>query len=341
MPEIIQNVACQDTYSDAASIGPAKFVKLFTFLVSGNPVFATFWKLQYGDDNAEPVLEGIERFFQTGSIVSVDQIAGAKFRNANPGANAIITAELAFVGDPLIGFQSTGIALPTTVVGAITRQIFLVNGTYVPPTGVTAILVECIGGGGGGGGTAATGAGQAAAAGGGGGGGYSASVFPVSAIPVGGATVGVGVGGAGGVGVNGTVGGKTQFGPNGASYQVAAFGGAAGIGGAAVAPPIVGGSAVVGGSSALAIGDITADGGESGAGMCFGVGGSNQIGGFGGSAAGPYGGGGGIPAGPGGSAPAAGGQYGGGGSGAVAPQSVAARTGGAGANGILVITEFH
>lgn len=105
------------------------------------------------------------------------------------------------------------------------------SGTYTPPAGCVALLVECIAGGGAGGGSVATGAGQTAPASGGGGGAYASKVI---ASPAASYAYVVGAGGAGVSGGNGNSGADSTF---GAGIVVAKGGG--GGNGAAVNTPWV------------------------------------------------------------------------------------------------------
>lgn len=110
MPELLTNVAVQDQYSLGATLGPALDVEQLTFQVFTNPVFGKFFKPQFGDDNrAAPIEEAVERFFPVGTLLSVAGCAGVQFRNANAGFPATVNAEIAFKGDPLFDYQSSGL----------------------------------------------------------------------------------------------------------------------------------------------------------------------------------------------------------------------------------------
>ena len=92
---------------------------------------------------------------------------------------------------------------------SIQKTIILSNGTYTTPTGCKAILIEAIGAGGGGGGALGASS-QASAASGGGAGGY---VIRFESPPSATYSVTIGTGGAGGIGAaNGTDGNGTDFG---------------------------------------------------------------------------------------------------------------------------------
>lgn len=199
--------------------------------------------------------------------------------------------------------------------------------SYTPTAGTTAIQVELIGAGGGGGGTSAP-ATNGSAGGGGGSGGY---VKFMIANPVGPYTVAVGLGGAGGAGAIGSPGGVTTF-TNGVTYT--AGGGSGGAKGNA-SYAVGGGAGGVNAGGAL----ISINGNPGGVGVgtgatgaASGPGGSSVIGGGGVSIAltntgGPVTGTAGFT------------NSGAGGSGGVTVGNAAA-TGGAGANGVIIITEY-
>ena len=201
-------------------------------------------------------------------------------------------------------------------------QVFTASGTYTPTPGTTTVIVEVQAGGGAGGGTQATGASQVAAGSGGGAGGYAKKRITSGFA---GAAVTVGVGGAVATGANGGNGNSSSFG--------AILSATGGIGGS-LGPAAVGDNRTVGGAT----------GGT-------GTGGSINIsGGFG--RPGVYstqalgGEGGGTPFGSGPIMPGANSNgpnatnYGAGGSGAATFASQVAYTGGAGAAGIVIISEY-
>ncbi len=216
--------------------------------------------------------------------------------------------------------------------GEIGRQVISAGTvTYTPTPGTLAILVECIGGGGGGGGTT-TAAASAAAGGGGGGGGYSASYIlnpGTQAI-----TVAVGTGGLAGnsSGGNGGTGNDTNFN----SGVVLGKGGGGGLGqtaGSALLYAAGGG----GGLESTGAGDVKLRGGDGQAGVTnTGLIGSSGEGGGGAGALGGGGGVGKVAAGAG----VGGGTYGAGGSGGLVLNNSTAVAGGAGGNGLMVITEY-
>ncbi|HAH33036.1 MAG TPA: hypothetical protein DCL44_12055 [Elusimicrobia bacterium] len=193
--------------------------------------------------------------------------------------------------------------------------------TYTPPVNLLYATVEVVGAGGGGGGAVALNA----SAGGGGGGGYARKTFAYSAIGT--PLITVAAGGAQGP-VNGaTVAAQT---PGSTSFGalLTATGGGGGSGCAAVNTARPGGAGGVG-----TLGDINlkGDAGDSGrasalpARIASGKGGASHMGGGGLGVA--------NATGPGNT----GGNYGGGGSGAL---GATANLGGAGAPGIVIITEF-
>lgn len=204
------------------------------------------------------------------------------------------------------------------------------NGTWTCPAGVTSVTVECWGAGGGGGGRTSNGGGA-----GGGGGAYAKS--SVTVIPGNSYAIAVGVGGAGSSGASGASstaknGGNSSF----AVSQVVAQGGFG------VASNTI--TAGNGGSTASSTGQIKHAGGNGSAGGN--TNGNNGGAGGGGAGRTDHGNGidhGGLYAGNGGGTQTSsnsngnsGSTYGGGGGGA--KRTGSNRTGGAGANGLVVIT---
>jgi hypothetical protein len=213
------------------------------------------------------------------------------------------------------------------------RTVFTSTGTYTPTAGVWYIEVEVVGSGGGGGGTASSVAGSSSLAGGGGGGGYAKKKILASAL---GATetVTINNAGAGGVGANpGGAGGTVSFGahcsasgggagpsgPSSSGSMVSRVGGAGGTG--TGGDVNVAGSAGGTGYSGTDVWVVPSTGGTSG--MGFGAGAQNS-GTSGVSSNGT-----------------AGSLYGGGGSGSYARGTGASSgTGGAGAKGVVIVTEY-
>lgn len=222
----------------------------------------------------------------------------------------------------------------TLPIGAmkVVTQVFTGNGTYTytPTTSMQYCIIEVIGAGGGGGGCPATAAGTVSAGGGGGAGGYARKT--VTSATIGGSqTITIGAGGAGGVG--------NAAGSAGTTSSVGA---------------IVSATGGNGGANAAAAGVTTVNGGSPGIGSSGDINISGGAGypSFGVSSGGPA-----IASGSGGIANLGGGSvsisgtsthnngnvgqnYGSGGSGGGNTNSQSAANGGAGADGIVVITEF-
>lgn len=201
--------------------------------------------------------------------------------------------------------------------------------TYTPTVGMAYCIVEMVGGGGGGGGAAATVAGQSACGGGGGAGGYYRQIFTGATIGAG-VPITIGAGGAGAASGNntGTSGADSVF------NSFHAVGGVGGGGGASSATAFFRNGSAGGGAAA---GIASATGGHGGTGMnlgalniAFGGVGGNSFFGQGGQAPANNNGNAGVGYGSGGS---------GGSSGSVNTSNVAA-SGGAGQDGICVVTEF-
>lgn len=218
-------------------------------------------------------------------------------------------------------------SVPVGIGGFASRQILTsgTGSTYTKPSNVTSIFVEVVGGGGGGGGCASSAAGTSSG-GGGGGGGY-ANLYIASAAST--YTYTVGAGGAGGTaGTNtGSAGTTTTF---GASLE--AFGGQGGTGGSNIANTAIAFSGLGGLSGDGVNADIGIHGQTGFAGLHIlgaflaGTGGASWYSGT----TSP----GGLGTGPSGL------DFGGGGGGAATSGSSTA-AGGVGANGIIVVWEYH
>jgi len=209
------------------------------------------------------------------------------------------------------------------------KQTVIEQGTtsYTTPTGCRAIFVECVGGGAAGGGVidAAT---NSAAGGGGGGGAYSTKFIVAPKLTA--YTVAVGAGGTGNSGADGNVGGDTTF---DSPSVCTAKGGLAGKVDT-VATLHAGGLGGGGGPRSGGVGDFKSEGAPGGYGSSFAA--AQAVGGQGG----PSVFGSGAPSVKTASDGGAAALYGGGGGGAVNLSSDAAHTGGAGAHGVIIVTEY-
>jgi hypothetical protein len=212
-----------------------------------------------------------------------------------------------------------------------TQQIFTSDGTWNRPSGCRKVLVEVLGGGGGGGGCAGTAGSQGAAGGGGGGGGYASKLIDVTAIST--AAVVVGEGGSGGSAGNNTGStGETSSWDDGTN-TVSAAGGVGGSGSGALSGDRFGGAPGAAGSGSG--GTVNADGSLGTWGFVS-VSANNAVGGSGGPSR--FGGG---AKGSSNAAGSASGPYGGGGSGGSINASGASKAGGAGSDGIVIVTEYY
>lgn len=208
--------------------------------------------------------------------------------------------------------------------GLLNVRYFTSSGTYTPTPGTSYVIVEVQGAGGGGGGAPATGASQFGAGGGGGGGGYARKKITSGFS---GATLTVGASGSGNSGATGSPGGSTSFGA-----LVSATGG---LGGTSAGPSGANFVAEGGDGGTSTSGEININGQVGNRGVTFsslsytigGYGGNSQngSGGFAATAAN-----GGIGTG-----------YGAGGGGTSNPPSSTAKSGGAGAPGIIIVWEFN
>ena len=212
--------------------------------------------------------------------------------------------------------------------GSVVTQVFTGSGTYTPTTGMVNCIIECVGGGGAGGSVGSAAAGYFVSAAGGGGGGYARKYSTASAIGAN-QTVTVGTGGTpGAAGAN--------PGGNGADTSVGSI--CIGKGGTGGGSNTGGGTYPAGGAGGVAgTGDLTFPGraGEGGPVDVFTDTTRNSSGGssyFGAGA--PQG----VTATQ--SDGATGSVYGGGGSGATSRNAGANQAGGAGAAGVVIITEY-
>lgn len=201
---------------------------------------------------------------------------------------------------------------------------------YPDYPGLRAVLVECQGGGGQGGGAPATGAGQLGAGGGGSGGVYARSLVLVSNLDTTEAIT-VGAGGTGAAaGATGNAGDDSVF--DTISGEVRGKGGnGGGVGGPTTGPTLVGSPADVPSGS---VGDfiVLGDDGDFGTGL-------NTV--RGGRGGGSFFGGQQRPANSTSTDGAGASPWGGGGAGASNGASQPARTGGAGSQGIVIVSLFY
>ena len=235
--------------------------------------------------------------------------------------NGIIQSTMGGVKFPDGSVQTTASAGASGAIESVKNQVFTSNGTYTPSVGMAYCSVRLIGGGGGGGGSTASDTG----AGGGGAGGSAEGIFTAVAIGTS-QTVTIGAGGSGGTAGNhaGSSGGTTSFG-----ILMNGDGGSGGTGAASGSTSSPGGA---GGTASG--GDIQYTGAYGGNGVASTAGNQFTIGGNGGS--GIFGGGG--RGGNGGSGVEAGVSYGSGGGGG--SSALANMAGAAGANGVVIITEY-
>jgi hypothetical protein len=238
---------------------------------------------------------------------------------------SIVTANIARIA------LATTTTLPHSTYGLYSgQQIFTASGSYAKPTGLKYVIVEVLAGGGAGGGTIATSATQHSIGSGGGAGAYARKKILASALAAS-ETVTVGAGGVAALGANGGSGGTSSFGA-----FVSCTGGAGGVAnlsvntGGVYQPGNIGGTATGG--------DLNIDGGggqlagtfTTTNNVCYsGAGANSPLGfGFGGRSLGANSGG------------ITGTGYGAGGGGGASSISNSAQLGGAGRQGIVIITEY-
>jgi len=313
---------------------------------NGNPITSTgsFGISTTGTSGGIPYFSSATTIASSALLIHYGIIYGGGAGGA-PVSTAALTNGQVLIGSTgaapvpatLTPAANSGIAI-TNAAGSITigtngvlNNIVTITGattSYTPTAGTKAIQVELIGGGGGGGGTSAP-ATNCSAGGGGGAGGY---VRFMLANPVGPYTVAVGSGGAGGAGAAGSAGGSTSFNTGITTYT--AGGGSGGSKGSANNAAIGGAGGSNAGGATISItgnpGGISVE--------------SGSIWGVSGIGGGSILGGGGMPL----SLTAAGGPItgnagaansGSGGSGGIVTGGGAA-TGGAGAGGVIIITEY-
>lgn len=272
---------------------------------------------------------------QTFRFVSAGANTGATTLNINGlgaksvtkrGAVALIAGDIPSGSVIEVVYDGTQFQMHTVGRGQyIGTQVFTANGTYTPTTGVTLAEVEVMGAGGGGGGALATGVGQFSIGAGGGAGAYCRGLI---SNPVAGA-IAVGTGGAGGAGAVGATGGNSGY-----QGLIVAAGGVGGSVGAAAATSTANGGA---GGAPGTPGNIVNTNGSAGQPGWANTANLQGVTGIGASSI--YGAGG-INAATGNIAGSNGLGFGSGGSGAFNLASQAARSGGNGANGIVIVHEY-
>lgn len=253
--------------------------------------------------------------------------------NAITGAGTLNYSFVTFTGSSS-GHNVTTEVNYATLEAAFTNvviQKFTGNGTYTPTTGMKKCQIECVGGGGAGGGANITSAAQNSIGAGGGGGEYTKAIFSAATVGTSQAVT-VGAGGTGVSAGTGNTGATTSVGA-----LITAIGGSGGTAAAsgATTGTAAGGIGGTGGTGST----VAIPGGKGGTGLFYfgqfdwgGDGGNSQLG-----ANAPKG----IINVAGGTVTGtAGALYGTGGTGAMNGISQAAATGGAGAAGIVVITEY-
>jgi hypothetical protein len=276
--------------------------------------------MAYAGPVAFPVIEGgtgDSSFTAYAPVCGGTTTTGA-LQSAGTGIGSAGTVLTSNGASALPSWQSGGAGAFITVA----MQTFTSSGTYTPTAGMLYAVIECQAAGGAGGGTSASGAG--AGAGGGGAGGYSRGVFSAATIGAS-QTVTIGTGGTGVANGNGNAGGNSSVGA-----LITCNGGSGGKAPVAQATSPAGGA---GGSASGGNVNITGGTGQPGLTQSTGIissgAGANSLFGFGGAALLQYPDTNGNP----------GIGYGSGGSGGIG-QSVTNRSGGAGAGGIVVITEY-
>lgn len=213
-----------------------------------------------------------------------------------------------------------------SAIKSVNVQTFTASGTYTPSSGMVQCQVQILGGGGAGGGAATTSNNEYSEGSGGGSGEYAVGIF--TAIQIGASqVVTIGAGGTGVAGGTGNTGGTTSLG-----VLMTALGG-------------VGGTTAPASGAGTALGGLGGSGGTGGSYRCPGqAGGEAQF--FEQSSLGYAGAGGNSQLGAGGRIPIAIGTgnpglgYGAGGSGSGNTANQPATAGGAGASGVVIVTEY-
>lgn len=334
MPSL-NNQTVGDTYlSSRAVLQNVWNTKGGWFSVSGA---AVFFQLQYGPQGADHWTDEQELGVGAFAIIP-DDCTGVRFRNSVAGQTASVSITIAQGDEPALAIAAFG-AVTISSLQTVLVRVFTANDlNYAPGAGCKAVFVECIGGGGGGGSSTTTGAAQGAAGAGGGGGGYAAALLDPTAWTGSSRQIGVGAGGGGGApgGNTGQIGVASTFQDNlGTGLLVAATAGSGGSGGGIVSLPNLGSPSANGRGGVGTTGTVLLRGAPGLGGVAFSNG---PLGGTGGAAAkGGGGGSGAFNSGVGN----AGEQYGGGGGGGATGTNSPGQAGGAGAQGVVIITEYY
>jgi len=301
-------------------------VPLTTVPVTGFQSFLSGWGASGSGDYL--LVQGAQWEVAAGSInaggTSLVRTAG-NVTAGSSGAGVLVN----FTGGAIDCMGNFPAAKLTALLRTVKKQVFTSSGTYTPSAGMIYCQIECQGGGGGGGGIAGN-VSYLGGGAGGGAGGYSRLLATAATVGASKAVT-IGAGGAGGTGnVFGSAGGTTSVGS-----LCVANGGSGGGGSAGTNSNPTGSQGGVAGT-----GDIAAPGGSGLNGAGF----NNTTSGNapGGNGANSVFGSGGIGAmtGPGVANGNNASGYGAGGSGAIGYGTASNATGGAGAPGIVIITEF-
>jgi len=331
----------------ALSLLDTNFSQVASFL--NNPNNYTNYLVDSGGANAYVVTfpTGVIPSSYTAGLTVVMKVAnantGASTLNVNslgakniltPSGSALSSGTLVANAIVMVVYDGTQFILVGGSVSVATTYAHTVtvyasgSGTYTTPANVKAIWVRLVGGGGGGGGSATSNASQCSAAAGGGGGGYAELLINSPSATY---SYAVGAGGSGGsAGANsGTAGGTTTF----SSVSATGGSGGAGSGNGNLTNCFTTGPGGAGGTGSG--GNINATGGSGGIGqlnqgaVTAGGGGNSVLSGYSQiNSVGTSDGAGGC-------------LYGGGGSGAMVLASGAGKAGGAGAAGVIIITEYY
>ena len=175
MADFLGPVVAQQTYEDAAQIGPT-FPVSYINLVCDQPVYVTCFKPVTGPGIiGKWTLEGTERYIPTTQLtgVTITNVCGLKIRSAT-ATLATVQAELAYPTDPQFSGLPSAVNVDASVTGApgTLLRVTVVDvpgaGTFVVGSGTNQIRARLVGGGGGG----HDGGGAGNAGSGGGSGGY-------------------------------------------------------------------------------------------------------------------------------------------------------------------------